>query len=165
MDPGLTVLLAEDNRDDAFLMQRAFKLHGLMRPPQIVENGLDAIEYISGKGIYADRVAHPVPDMVILDLKMPRADGFEVLEWLKSHPDFRVIPTIVWSSSSDQRDVKHAYCLGANAYLCKPTDFPAFRAMLGRLLAFWDDCVKPAAVPGGITCESVKNTHPFSGVH
>ena len=161
----MIVLLAEDNHDDAFLMQRAFKAHGLMRPPHIVDNGGDAIAYIAGERIYSDRIAYPFPNLVILDLKMPRVDGFQVLEWLRDHPDFRIIPTVVWSSSPDQRDVKHAYCLGANGYLCKPTDFPKFKAMLGRLLAHWDDCLKPAPVPHLPDCASLKESHPFSGLH
>jgi len=165
MDPSLSVLLAEDNRDDAFLMERAFKQHGLMRPPHIMENGADAIAYIAGEGIYSDRVAHPFPNLIILDLKMPRVDGFQVLEWIRDHPDFRVIPTVVWSSSSDPRDVKHAYCLGANGYLCKPNDFPEFKTMLGHLLAFWDDCLKPGPAPHAPSCESLKGAYPFSAVH
>ena len=164
MDASLIVLLAEDNRDDAFLMQRAFKHHGLMRPPHIVDDGAKAIAYLAGEGVYSDRTTHPFPGLIILDLKMPRVDGFEVLQWLQDHPDYRVIPTIVWSSSADQRDVKHAYCLGANAYLCKPSDFPEFKAMLGRLLAFWEDCLKPGPVPQAPTCESLGETHPFSRV-
>lgn len=165
MDPSLTVLLVEDNETDAFLMQRAFKSHGLMRPPHVVEDGAKAIDYLAGEGIYSDRVAHPFPGLIILDLKMPGTDGFVVLQWLRDHPDFRVIPTIVWSSSSDQRDVKHAYCLGANGYLCKPTDFGEFKRMLGRLLAFWEDCLKPPPLPQAPTCESLKDSHPFAATH
>lgn len=164
IDPSSSVLLAEDNRDDAFLMQRAFRDHGLMRPPHIVENGAEAIEYLLGEGAYSDRVKHPYPNLIILDLKMPGTDGFQVLQWVKDHPDFRIIPTVVWSASSDPRDVKHAYCLGANGYLCKPSDFPQFKAMLGRLLAFWNDCLKPTPMPHAPTCESLRGSHPFSGV-
>jgi len=165
MDPSLTVLLVEDNETDAFLMQRAFKSHGLMRPPHVVEDGAKAIEYLKGEGIYGDRVAHPFPGLIILDLKMTGTDGFVVLQWLRDHPDFRVVPTVVWSSSSDQRDVKHAYCLGANGYLCKPTDFAEFKRMLGRLLAFWDDCLKPPPLLQAPSCESLKDTHPFAATH
>lgn len=165
MDPSATILLAEDNRDDAFLMQRAFKAHGLMRPPHIVDNGADAIAYLAGEGAFADRVAHPMPTITILDLKMPRVDGFGVLEWLRDHPDFRVIPTMVWSASADPRDVKHAYCLGANAYLVKPTDFGEFKEMLGELLKFWDRCEKPAPRPDLPDCASLQGAYPFGGTH
>ncbi len=161
MDPSFTVLLAEDNPDDALLMRQAFKAHGLMRPLHVVQDGRDAIAYIAGDGVFSDRVAHPFPNLVILDLKMPRVDGFEVLAWIQEHPDFRVIPTIIWSASADQRDVKHAYCLGANGYLFKPYDFPEFKAMLGRMLAFWDDCLKPVPIPGFPSCNALKETHPF----
>jgi CheY-like chemotaxis protein len=163
MDPSQVVLLAEDNPDDALLMQQAFKSHGLMKPLHIVHDGSDAIAYLVGEGIYADRVAHPFPTLVILDLKMPRVSGFDVLQWLLDHPDFRVIPTIVWSSSADQRDVKHAYCIGANGYLVKPNDFQQFKAMVGRLLGFWENCEKPGAGPSVPTCASVQNTDPFAG--
>ena len=163
MDPSLQVLLAEDNSDDALLMQRAFKRNGLMRPPHIVQDGALAIEYFLGENIYADRVAYPFPSIVILDLKMPRVGGFEVLEWLLNHPDYRVIPTIIWTSSSDTRDVKHAFCLGANAYLCKPTSFDAFVGMVGRMVAFWDDCLKPGIDPGGPSCAELKQRQPFLG--
>jgi CheY-like chemotaxis protein len=100
---------------------------------------------------------------MILDLKMPRVSGFEVLEWLNEHPDYRVIPTIVWSSSADRRDVKHAFCLGAHGYLCKPGDHQQFVAMVGRLLAFWQDCEKPGVQPGDPSCEVLKDREPFSG--
>src|SRR5688572_26980097 len=118
----VTLLVAEDNEDDALLIQRAFKQNGLPRAAHIVHDGRQAIEYLHGDGAYADRRTHPFPDLVILDLKMPLASGFDVLEWLNAHPDYRVIPTLVWSASADRRDVKHAFCLGAHAYLCKPTN-------------------------------------------
>lgn len=162
MERAMTVLLAEDNPDDALLMQRAFKSHGLMHPLRVVNDGSEAIAYFAGEGVYADRIAHPYPQMVILDLKMPRVSGFDVLEWLQKHRDMMVIPTIVWSSSADARDVKHAYCLGANAYLVKPTDFQEFKVMIADLFKFWDHCLKPEpTLPP--TCTDVSGTQPFSG--
>ena len=143
MDPSITVLLVEDNPDDALLMQRAFKVHGLMRPPHICANGAEAIAYLSGHGVYADRTTHPFPNLLITDLKMPGSDGFEVLQWLRDHSEFTVIPTIVWSSSAELRDVKRAYCLGANGYLRKPTDFQEFKEMVADVLRYWDRCEKP----------------------
>src|SRR6185503_6779520 len=123
MDTTITVLIAEDNDDDALIIQRAFRQNGLPRPVQIVHDGSVAIDYLAGNGIYGDRIIYPFPNIVVLDLKMPRVSGFEVLQWLNEHPDYRVIPTIVWSSSADRRDVKHAFCIGAHAYLCKPTSY------------------------------------------
>src|SRR5687767_6038200 len=107
IETPLSLLVAEDDRDDAFILQRAFQQNGLLRPAHIVDDGGEAIAYLHGDGVYADRIAHPFPDVLILDLKMPGISGFEVLEWLNEHPDYRVIPSIVWSSSADRRDVKH----------------------------------------------------------
>ena len=163
MDPSLRILIAEDNPDDALLVQRAFSLNGITQPPRIVTDGQQAIDYLSGEDLYADRITFPFPNFLILDLKMPRVCGFEVLEWLLKHPDYRVIPTLVWTSSTDTRDVKHAFCLGANAYLCKPTNFATFVAMVGRMLAFWDDCLKPGVEPGIPSCEELQDRQPFSG--
>jgi CheY-like chemotaxis protein len=157
------VLVAEDHDDDALLIQRAFKANRLSRPAHIVHDGQEAIEYLQGKGVYRDRVMYPFPDLMILDLKMPRVSGFEVLQWLNEHPDYRVIPTIVWSASADRRDVKHAFCLGAHAYLCKPANYDDFVAMVGRLAAFWQDCEKPGIEPGDPECETLKEQHPFAG--
>ena len=165
MDPSIAILVAEDNEDDALILQRAFKKNGLMRPIHIVEDGGEVIEYLQGNGIYQDRIANPFPAMLLLDLKMPRVSGFDVLAWLHQHPDFRVIPTLVWSSSSDTRDVKHAFCLGANAYLCKPASFDTTVAMVARLVAFWDDCLKPGIEPHSPSCEKLKDRKPFSGAH
>jgi CheY-like chemotaxis protein len=146
MDPNIFVLLVEDNPDDALLMQRAFQSHGVIRPPHVCRNGSEAISYLSGEGPYADRITYPYPHLVITDLKMPASSGFELLQWLRNHPELVVIPTLVWSSSADARDVKRAYGLGASGYLCKPTDFQKFKEMVGDMLRFWDRCEKP--LPG-----------------
>lgn len=143
MDAALCVLVAEDNPDDALLMQRAFKSQGLNNPLRIVNDGVELLQYLRGEAAFADRAAHPYPNIMVLDLKMPRMNGFEVLQWLDQNEDFRVIPTLVWSSSADARDVKRAYCLGANGYLVKPTDFQKFKQMVGDVMRYWDHCLKP----------------------
>ena len=158
----VSILLAEDNEDDALLIQRAFKQNGAPRPLQIARDGDTVIQYLRGDGAFADRTKHPYPDVVILDLKMPLVSGFEVLEWLNENPDYRVIPTIVWSSSADRRDVKHAFCLGAHAYLCKPPGFEELVGMVARMLAFWEDCEKPGVEPSDPQCQSLKHRKPFS---
>ena len=165
METITTVLVAEDDEDDALILQRAFSQCGLPRPVHIVPDGGAAIQYLHGDGIYADRVAHPFPNMLLLDLKMPRVSGFEVLEWLNENPDYRVIPSIVWSASADRRDVKHAFCLGAHAYLCKPTDYDHFLGMVRRLLDFWRDCEKPGVDPSEPSCETLQQRRPFFGAH
>ena len=165
METPLSLLIAEDDRDDALIIQRAFKQNGLPRPAHIVEDGAEAIAYLRGDGVFSDRVAHPFPDILILDLKMPGVSGFEVLEWLNQNPDFRVIPSIVWSSSADRRDVKHAFCLGAHAYLCKPTNYDRLVGMVRHLLEFWGDCEKPGIDPIDPPCERLKERRPFHGAH
>lgn len=159
----VSILVAEDNDDDALFIQHAFKQSGLTRSPHIVHDGSGVIAYLRGDGEFTDRATHPFPDMVILDLKMPRVSGFDVLNWLNENPDFRVIPTIIWSSSADRRDVKHAFCLGAHAYLCKPPGFNQLEAMVRRLLAFWEDCEKPGVEPSDPKCHNLKDRKPFSG--
>lgn len=143
MDPSACVLVAEDNSDDALLMQRAFKSQGLNNPLHIVTDGAEVLKYLLGQEPFTDRAAHPYPNVMVLDLKMPRMNGFEVLEWLQAHQDLSVIPTLVWSSSADVRDVKRAYCLGANGYLVKPTDFQKFKQIVGDVMRYWDHCLTP----------------------
>lgn len=162
MDPSLTVLLAEDDHDDAFLMQRALHSLGVTRPLHIVHDGVQAIEYLSGEGAFSDRVTYPPANYVILDLKMPRKDGFQVLEFLKEHPELMVIPTLILSSSTDVRDVKRSYCLGANGFLTKPHNFDELRAMLQTVVAYWGLCRLPN-VDTAPPCEELKGHDPFSG--
>lgn len=164
-DNSLHVLVAEDNRDDAFLLQAAFKKNGILRPAHIVHDGAEAIAYLKGDGTYSDRVVHPFPNIIILDLKMPRVNGFDVLEWLQQEASYRVIPTIIWSASADPRDVKHCYCLGANGYLCKPTEFENFTVMVKHLLLFWSDCLRPGVEPHEPSCEALAGKNPMMGSH
>jgi CheY-like chemotaxis protein len=154
MDQNTTVLLAEDNENDAFLMERAFKAHGITAPLQVMRDGAETIDYLSGSGVYSDRAKYPIPSLVILDLKMPRKSGFDVLAWLQHNPEIKIVPTLVWSSSADPIDIKRAYCLGANGFLCKPADFQKFKQMLGKVIAFWDECLRPLP-DSPPTCQSL----------
>jgi CheY-like chemotaxis protein len=163
VDSGISVLVAEDDQNDAFILQRAFKECGLQRPPHVVHDGIEAIEYMHGDPPFDDRILHPFPNILILDLKMPRASGFDVLQWINQHPDYRVIPTIVLSASADRRDVKHAFCLGAHAYLCKPGSYNEFTDLIRRLLSFWELCQKPGVEPVEPECDTLKATHPIAG--
>jgi CheY-like chemotaxis protein len=156
MDTILNVLVAEDNYDDAFILQRAFKACGLYRPAHIVPDGESAIAYLHGDPPFCDRTEHPFPDILILDLKMPRGNGFDVLEWINKNPDYRVIPAIVWSASADRRDGKHAFCLGAHAYLCKPSDYESLIELCRGLFTFWTNCEKPGVQPFEPTCDAIK---------
>lgn len=143
MDRNLTILVIEDSEDDVFLLKRALASEHIKNPVQVVRDGVEAIDYLEGKGEFHDRVHFPFPSVIFCDLKMPRLSGFEVLEWLRNHPECSVIPVIILSSSKQEVDVKKAYRLGANAYLCKPHTVGEFREMLLDTYKFWEWCEKP----------------------
>ena len=131
-----TVLLAEDNKDDLLLMTHAWR-KTTDDPLQTVKNGQEAIDYLSGEGRFADRAKYPVPCLIILDLKMPRRTGLEVLEWMRAHAMYRTIPVIVFTSSAQPDDIDRAYRLGANAFVVKPASVQK-RTEFARLLKeFW----------------------------
>lgn len=111
-------LLVEDNEDDIFFMERAFRLAGVRNPLHVVRNGEEAIDYLSGQNDFSDRELHPLPDMVFLDLKMPGLNGFDVLKWMRAQS--LLLPVAVLTSSPEAVDQKRAQALGANCYLLKP---------------------------------------------
>jgi CheY-like chemotaxis protein len=120
MTTNKAILLVEDNEDDAFLMQRALKAAGIANPLFIVEDGQQAIDYLSGTGAFAERSKHPLPAIVLLDLKLPMKGGLEVLEWIRKQPELENVVVVVLTSSSEPSDLKRAYHLGANSYVTKP---------------------------------------------
>src|SRR6266446_1062764 len=114
------ILIAEDSEDDILLIQRSLEKAGVSNPTQIVRNGEEVIAYIEGRGKFANRDEYPLPALMLLDLKMPRTDGFEVLTWIRQQPAFKALRIIVLTSSEDIRDVNRAYEFGANSFLVKP---------------------------------------------
>lgn len=132
-----TVLLAEDDPDDVLLTQIAFEKARLANPLQIVRDGEEALEYLGGEGKFANREKYPLPILLLLDLKMPKLNGFQVLEWLKSHPEIGHIPVAIMTSSDHDPDISRAYALGADSYLIKPPDAKALLALVQRLHAYW----------------------------
>lgn len=133
-----SILWVEDDGDDAFLIGRAIKKAGLDQP-MLVTDGGEAVAYLSGTGKYSDRAAHPMPSLVLLDLKLPRMSGFEILQWIRERQDLRRIPVIMFTSSKEKTDIDRAYDLGANAYLLKSVDHEDLVEALKRLRAFWLD--------------------------
>lgn len=123
-----TLLLVEDNPDDIFLMRRALKKSGLDFPLQIVTDGKQALDYLTGSGYFADRRQFPRPTWVFLDLKLPYINGFEVLEWIRSDAASRDLDVVILTSSPEERDKENAARLGAKAYLVKP---PSAESLLG----------------------------------
>ncbi len=136
---GQFILLAEDDPNDVLLLQRAFQKAGLREQLKIVRDGEQAIEYLAGRGNYADRNRYPLPFMLLLDLKMPGTDGFEVLQWLRAEPSLKRLLVVVLTSSNLQADVDRAYDLGANSYLVKPVEFDQMVNLIQRFEAYWTE--------------------------
>ncbi|MBD2126738.1 response regulator [Microcoleus sp. ZQ-A2] len=133
-----TILLVEDNPADILLIQRAFRQADLSHISlQIVRDGDAAVLYLSGEREYLDRERYPLPILMLLDLKLPRRSGHEVLEWLRQQPDLKRLPVIMLTSSREILDVNQAYELGVNSYLVKPIGFAALVEMLKTLNLYW----------------------------
>ena len=131
------VLLVDDSADDVLLMQRAFKATSIGAPLVVMPGGAAAIEYLSGNGPYADRSAHPLPVLMLLDLKMPRVSGFDVLQWLRDQPALKRLPVVVMTSSSQEDDVNRAYDLGVNSYIVKPSGLKEIGEVASQIDRYW----------------------------
>ena len=133
------ILLAEDDPNDTLLIKRAFQKAGFGSLLKTVNNGKQAIDYVAGVGEYADRGRFPLPFLLLLDLKMPGTNGFEVLTWIRSQPDLKRLLVVVLTSSNLQTDVDRAYELGANSYLVKPIEFGQMVNMIQRFESYWTE--------------------------
>lgn len=131
------LLVAEDNAMDALLLERVLERCGSVFHFSHVDDGEGVIDYLTGRNGYNDRARYPVPNLILLDLKMPRKDGFAVLRWRQETPDFVQVPVVVFSSSNLQEDVSRAYALGANSYAVKPSDPNRFEALVMALQTWW----------------------------
>ncbi len=136
ISPSL-ILLVEDDPNDVILIRRAFDKARIANPIQLVRDGEEAIAYLAGTPPYDDRRRYPLPMLLLLDLKMPRKSGFEVLAWLRQQPHLRRLPVVVLTSSKDTPDIDRAYDLGANSYLVKPVAFEALIDMVKILGLYW----------------------------
>jgi CheY-like chemotaxis protein len=148
-DALFTLLLFEDDDNDAFLLQRALKKVGIENPVHRVRDGQEGIEYLTGVGQYGDRSRFPFPRVVLLDLKMPRKSGLEVLQWMKTHPEYKVIPTIIFTASREHQDIATSYGLGANCFVAKPSRFEDLEHLVRILHEFWRLCEKPGQKAAG----------------
>ena len=131
------ILLAEDDPNDVLLIQRAFQRTLVANPIEVVRDGEEALAYLSGQGPFADRERHPLPVLMLMDLKMPRRTGLEVLEWVRLQPGLRRLPIIVLTSSNQSPDINRAYELGANSYLVKPAGFDSLLELVKNLDMYW----------------------------
>ncbi|SDW39737.1 hypothetical protein SAMN05444411_101638 [Lutibacter oricola] len=132
------ILLVEDNPVDLDLTLRAFKMKKLLNPIDIARDGEEAIQYINNW-----RVGNPLPIVILLDLKMPKVHGLEVLKEIKSNKYFKTVPVVILTTSSEDSDVKTAYELGANSYIIKPVDFEKFIEVAGQIELYWRVLNKP----------------------
>lgn len=131
------ILLAKDNENDAMLVRRAIEIAGVKAKLQVVHDGQEAIDYLSGTEPYADRSKHPFPRLMLLDLKMPRLDGFEVLKIVRGRLQIIQLPVIVLTNSENPSDIKRAYELGATSYFCRPDSVEGLDEMIHVLHAYW----------------------------
>jgi CheY-like chemotaxis protein len=141
------ILLVEDDPNDVLLIQRAFQKAGLRNALKVVRDGEQAIDYLSGKGNYSQRDRFPLPFLLLLDLKMPGTDGFEVLQWVRSEPSLKRLLVVVLTSSNLQADVDRAYESGANSYLVKPVEFDEMVNMIQRFEAYWTEINRVPTMP------------------
>jgi len=130
------ILLVEDNEDDVFLMKHALTSSGVANPVFVVETGQQAIDYLQGAGKFADRGKFPFPSLVLLDVKLPYVMGLDVLRWIRQQR-YAALTVIMLSASAQESDIAAAYRLGANAFLCKPSEAKMFDEMVKALKDFW----------------------------
>jgi len=127
---GRTVLLVEDNEDEVFLMQRAFRKAGIQNPLKVVQNGEEAIAYLEGLGPYVDRILYPLPSVIFMDLNMPKKSGLEVLQYIRQHATLRGMAVNILTSSVRPADIEQAAQIGANAYFIKPAQIDKFQELI-----------------------------------
>jgi len=129
--------LVEDQEDDVFFLKRAFQGVGIHNPVQVVQDGKDAMDYLAGAGHYADRERFPLPCLVLLDLKLPRVMGLEVLKWIRSQAELKTVIVLVLTSSRAPADIARAYQLGVDALLIKPSGPEELQEIAAGIKAFW----------------------------
>jgi two-component system response regulator len=143
MDDEAGILLVEDDPQDAELTLRAFRNENLKAGVHVVRDGEEALDYLFRRGAYRNRPSYTSPTLVLLDLKLPKIGGLQVIEQLKSSEDTRSIPVVVLSSSGEQRDILESYRLGVNSYIQKPVDIREFRHAIKMVVLYWMEVNRP----------------------
>lgn len=141
------ILAVEDNDDDAFVIQKTFKKAAVLNRLRVLSTGEQAIAYFKGDAPFADRSLHPLPKLLLLDLKLPGIDGFEVMRWLRQQPQFAALRIVVVTSSTDARDLSRAFDCGANSFLIKPVDFVRLAQFSEAISGCWVWVDQPDAPP------------------
>ncbi len=143
METSPSILIVDDNPRDITLFQAALENCGIKAPVQVAKDSQQAIAYLRGDEAFADRVAYPLPSIVFTDLNMPVSDGFELLSWLKDHPEHRQMPVVVLTTSRMESDIRLAYTLGAHSYMVKPVNFDELERMMRLAFDYWNMCERP----------------------
>ncbi len=131
------ILLVEDNPNDEFLARRALKKNAITDPLLVARDGAEALDFLLGTGLHAQRDTNQMPALILLDLKLPKIDGLEVLRRLRNHESTRRLPIVVLSSSDEEQDVERSYALGVNVYLRKTVDYNEFVETVRQLGLYW----------------------------
>jgi two-component system, response regulator len=131
------ILLVEDNPDDVELTMRALRKNRLATQIIVVRDGVEALDFLFAEGAYSGRNRDVLPDLILLDLKLPKVDGLEVLRRVRAAPQTRLLPVVVLTLSNEEQDIADAYRLGANSYVRKPVDFDRFNELLQQLSRYW----------------------------
>lgn len=131
------ILLVEDNQDDIDLTLRALKKHKLANDVVVVKDGAEALDFLFARGQHADRDVRNKPQVILLDIQLPKLSGLEVLKELRKYDDTRLLPVVMLTTSKEQRDLAESYGSGANSYIQKPVDFEAFTEAVGQLGVYW----------------------------
>lgn len=141
------ILLVEDNEDDVFLMRRAMKAVGVKNPLLVVGDGQEAVNYLDGEGPYADRATFPMPALVLLDWKLPRKSGHDILAWIRGQTALDPVLVVVLTPSSEEKDVLSAYTRKANSYLVKPPSADELVTLVRSLRSYWFEHNRFASLP------------------
>jgi CheY-like chemotaxis protein len=141
-----TILLVEDNANDEFLTLRALKKYNVANEVVVTRDGVEALDYLFGTGTHAGRNVNDVPVAMLLDLKLPKIDGLEVLRRVRADERTKLLPVVVLTSSAEEKDVINSYKLGTNSYVQKPVDFSAFVDAVGQLGLYWLMLNQPAPI-------------------
>jgi|SRR6267378_485995 len=146
MNRSFGILLAEDDENDVLLLKHAFNGAQVQNPLYTTRDGEETIDYLSGTGVFADRNEYPLPTLLILDLKMPKRTGMDVLQWLRKQPVLNCLPVVILSSSGHRHDIERAYRLGANAFVVKPSSNEERGELARYIKGFWLQFNQPPLV-------------------
>lgn len=158
VDTRFSILLVEDDSNDVLLIKRALLRSGVENPLFVAPDGEKAILYLTGSKPFGNERAHPLPGLILTDLKMPRVDGLDLLRWIKGSSICRFIPTVVLTSSTERHDILGAYALGANSYIVKPASGLELREILACVVQYWKRCETaiPQTVSSGQALETAR---------